>query len=176
MIAATAREVAIRPVTEADAALIVGWRGRDDVHCWLFAEERPTIEAHIQWFRSVKEREEFVIVWRGAPVGTCGLANVRVESGSAEYGIMLGEPVARGKGVALRAGRLLLARAFGPLGRSVVWAERFADNYACARHLAGLGFVTVLPAPAPRTKDGVLRKTMRACVWPRPKMHPVVED
>ncbi len=72
-----------------------------------------------------------------------GVANVRdfvnVE-GTAEFGLTIGEPDARGKGYGTEATRLVLDYAFTLLGVHNVWLDTAASNVAALRAYARAGF------------------------------------
>ncbi|MDP9362904.1 MAG: GNAT family N-acetyltransferase [Chloroflexota bacterium] len=72
-----------------------------------------------------------------------GVANVRdfvnVE-GTAEFGLTIGEPDARGKGYGTEATRLVLDYAFTVLGVHNVWLDTAASNVAAIRAYARAGF------------------------------------
>ena len=53
-------------------------------------------------------------IWR--PIGTATLFHIDYRNGSADFGISIGEPDARGKGYGMEATRLMLDYAFTALG------------------------------------------------------------
>jgi UDP-4-amino-4,6-dideoxy-N-acetyl-beta-L-altrosamine N-acetyltransferase len=151
--------VRLRPLSLEDASRVVAWRNRADVAAQLFSARPPTMDEHLAWFRALSrrtDRVEFVIETDGRPVGSIGLSNLDLGRGEAEYGILLGDPEARGKGVALAASRALLRYAFTDLDLNLVRLELFADNVAARNLYTRLGFVEITP-PAPRLKEGRLR-------------------
>jgi sialic acid synthase SpsE/RimJ/RimL family protein N-acetyltransferase len=157
-------EVTLRPMEEQDTARIVAWRARPEVADQFFSERGPTIEEHEQWFRGLVQRSdriEFVILQAQlGPVGTVGLSNIDFAANRAEYGVMLGESAARGRGLASQASSMILEYAFDVLGLDQVRLSAFADNAAALRLYERLGF---LPSPekAPaRMKGGVLRPVL----------------
>ncbi|KQR41131.1 GNAT family N-acetyltransferase [Deinococcus sp. Leaf326] len=75
----------------------------------------------------------------GRLIGYTDLADLTRLSG--EFGIALGEPATWGQGRGTRAGRLMLAHAFGPLGLREVRAEVHAPNTRSHALLRRLGFV-----------------------------------
>lgn len=125
----------MRPLEPEDAELIVSWRGREDVARQMFSDP-PTLESHLEWFTAMRQRgdrEEFVIHWLEGgdrPVGTVGLSQIDRRHARAEYGILLGDATARGKGLAREASELILRHAFVHLGLNRVFLHVFADNDA----------------------------------------------
>jgi RimJ/RimL family protein N-acetyltransferase len=80
---------------------------------------------------------------------------------TAQYGILIGEPEARGKSVALTTSRHLLQFAFSALGLSEVTLLLFADNSPARRLYEKLGFEEITPAPPARLKDGQSRNLLQ---------------
>ena len=99
------------------------------------------------------DRLEFVILHGDQPVGTIGLSNIDLAKRTAEYGILVGEDSARGKGVAKAASQLIIDFAFRALGMTRLDLTMFADNEPARRLYEGLGFARVR-ALEPRDKDG----------------------
>jgi N-acetylneuraminate synthase len=156
--------VRVRPLAREDAAMVVAWRHRPEVAAHLFSERPPTMEEHIAWFDALERRTdrlEFIIELDGKPVGTTGLSALDFGRGEAEYGILLGEAAARGKGAALAASRALFRYAFADLDLKLIRLELFADNLAARRLYDRLGFVESAPPPAPRVKEGRPRPVTR---------------
>jgi N-acetylneuraminate synthase len=156
--------VRVRPLERKDAAMVVAWRSRPEVAAALFSAEPPTLEVHLAWFEAVGKRTdrlEFVIELDGKPVGTMGLSALDFGRGEAEYGILLGEPAARGQGAAFAASRALIRYAFSDLELRLIVLELFSDNVAARRLYDRLGFVPSTPPPAPRVKAGQLREVTR---------------
>jgi len=155
-------EVRLRPLEGGDAELIVAWRSRPEVAAQLFSAP-PTLQDHLRWAEEAfrhGDREEYVICWRqqaNRPVGTIGLSAISSRHRRAEYGILVGEAGARGRGLARAASELILRRAFGPLGLKRLYLHAFADNAAAITLYERLGFVRegVLRAHARRDGDAV---------------------
>ncbi len=137
--------VLLRPMERADADAVVRMRSDPTVLAQLFGEEPPTRDGHLRWFEEMRargDRQEFVIVDRvsGRAVGTIGLSHIDPAHRRAEYGVLIGEPDARGKGLAAEASRLLLGYAFGPLGLNRVYLHVFPENEAAIRLYRRVGF------------------------------------
>ncbi len=144
--------VTLRSLAREDAETIVRWRSDPEVHAQMFAAAPPTLEGHRRWFETVEERDdrlEFVIVENGSgrPVGTIGLSGIDRANRRAEYGILIGEADARGRGLASDASRLMLAHAFRGLGLHRVYLHVFGENEAAIRLYRTLGFA----------QEGILR-------------------
>ncbi len=97
------------------------------------------------WFeaaRSDKDSVLFGIYEResGLPVGNAGLSGVRSHHRSAEFGIGIGEPWARGKGYGTEATKLVLDYGFTALGLHHIWLRCVAFNQAGIRAYEKAGF------------------------------------
>ena len=155
--------VQLRPLAADDAERVVAWRSRADVHDQLFAAAPPTLAAHHAWFADYErrtERLEFVIVDGGTPVGTIGLSNIDFAKRSAEYGVLVGEPAARGRGVAARASKLLIDFAFDALDLVELELALFSDNSAALALYRRLGF-ELASSDGSALKDGRARAVTR---------------
>ena len=148
--------VLLRRMSRADAADVVRMRADPEVQAQLFSAGPPTMEEHLRWLAQVEacdDRHEFMIVERtsGRSVGTIGLSHIDRVNRRAEYGVLIGEPDARGKGLAAEASRLLLAYAFGTLGLRRVYLHVLARNEDALRLYRRVGF----------QPEGVLRRHVR---------------
>lgn len=148
--------VLLRRMSREDAADVVRMRADPEVQAQLFSGRPPTIEEHLRWLADMEargDRHEFMIVERtsGRSVGTIGLRHIDRVNRRAEYGVLIGEPDARGKGLAAEASRLLLAYAFGTLGLRRVYLHVLARNEDALRLYRRVGF----------QPEGVLRQHVR---------------
>jgi UDP-4-amino-4,6-dideoxy-N-acetyl-beta-L-altrosamine N-acetyltransferase len=159
------KKVTLRPMRREDGEEIVRWRNASDVHAQMFAADPPTMEGHMRWFDSLQKRDdrvEFVIVeiHSGRPVGTIGLSDIDRVNRRAEYGILIGEADARGKGLAREASQLILQYAFETLRLHRVYLQVFQENEPAIRLYRGLDFA----------QEGILRQH----VWKDGKYRDVV--
>lgn len=143
----------LRPIEPGDADTIVRWRNLPEVHAQMFAQAPPTKEDHMRWFDDLGkrgDREEYVIVETGGgrPVGTVGLSRIDRVNRRAEYGILIGEADARGKGLAREASDLILDHAFGTLNLHRVYLHVFPENRKAILLYRLLGF----------EQEGILRQ------------------
>lgn len=85
---------------------------------------------------------DFAVYEQGTwqPVGTVGLFHINYRNGSADFGIFIGEPDARGKGYGTEATRLMLDFAFTALGLRNVGLTVAEWNVAGQRAYARAGF------------------------------------
>jgi UDP-4-amino-4,6-dideoxy-N-acetyl-beta-L-altrosamine N-acetyltransferase len=148
--------VLLRRMSREDAADVVRMRAEPEVQTQLFSARPPTMAEHLRWLADVEargDRHDFMIVERasGRSIGTIGLSHIDRVNGRAEYGVLIGEPGARGKGLAAEASRLLLAYAFGTLKLRRVYLHVFARNADALRLYRRVGF----------QPEGVLRQHVR---------------
>ena len=154
--------VALRRMTTGDTDTVLRMRSDPTVLAQLFSDAPPTRDGHVRWLAQIDadgDRHEFMIVERasGRPVGITGLSQIDRRHRRAEYGVLIGEADARGRGLAAEASRLLLRYAFGDLGLHRVFLHVLADNEP-ALHLYGrLGFKTEGCLRQHVFKDGRLR-------------------
>ena len=74
------------------------------------------------------------------PIGVANVRDFGTPSRTAEFGITIGEPGARGKGYGTEATRLVLDYAFTVLGVHNVWLDTADYNLAAQRAYAKAGF------------------------------------
>jgi diamine N-acetyltransferase len=156
--------VTLRRMAPEDTDDVVRMRNDPEVRARLFSGRPPTVDEHRRWLAEVEargDRHEFMIVERtsGRSVGTIGLSHIDGTHRRAEYGIVIGEPGARGKGFASEASRLVLDYAFATLRLQRVYLHVFVDNEPAVRLYRRVGFVP----------EGVLRQH----VWKDGKFHDV---
>lgn len=138
--------VLLRPMEKTDADDVVRMRSAPEVLAQLFSDEPPTRESHLRWFEQMQIqgiRQEFMIVERetGRSIGTVGLNHIDPNHRRAEFGILMGDEEARGKGLAFEASRLLLDYAFNKLGLYRLYLHVFPDNEPALHLYRKIGFV-----------------------------------
>lgn len=115
--------------------------GRD-----LSAVPRPwSLEAEARWLDHALTADPDVnlliyerATWR--PIGSTSLGDMNFRNGTAEFGLLIGEPDARGKGYGTETARLMLDYAFTVLGLQIVMLRVFAHNRAAIRAYQKAGF------------------------------------
>jgi UDP-4-amino-4,6-dideoxy-N-acetyl-beta-L-altrosamine N-acetyltransferase len=123
---------------------VVRWRSTPDILAQMFSDEPPTRATHLEWLAGIQargNRQEFVIVEcaTGRSIGTIGL-EIDSRNHRAEFGILIGEPDARGKGYAREAGKLILRYAFDDLKMHRVYLHVLVDNEPAIKLYEALGF------------------------------------
>jgi RimJ/RimL family protein N-acetyltransferase len=107
---------------------------------------RPlTLEAETAWYdgRANADGEAMFIIYERPglrPVGNSGLFQIDLRDRTAEFGIVIGEADARGKGYGTETARLVLDYAFTALGLINVMLTVFEFNLAAQRAYEKAGF------------------------------------
>ena len=104
-----------------------------------------TLEAETAWYEHASSGQggpHFTIYERptGRPIGTTGLRDIDDRHGTASFGILIGEPDARGRGRGTETTRLVLDYAFTALGLHNVMLTCFEFNLAGHRAYLKAGF------------------------------------
>lgn len=139
--------VYLRPITDSDEDTnnIIRWRNSDAVRPYFIYQKLFTVEGHQQWL----EKEIFsgkgfqFIVCRkedDKPIGCTYLRDYDSYTRKAEYGVFIGEPEEKGKGLGKEMLNLTLQFAFGELQLHKVYARAFADNMPSVMSFLKCGF------------------------------------
>ncbi len=138
--------VALGPLRRDEIATYQRWINQFETVRSLAVPPVPmTLEAETDWYESMATSTSiiiFTIFERGTmlPVGNVSLGNIDYRNGTTDFGIMIGEPSARGKGYGTEATRLMLDYAFTALGLHNVLLTVYEFNYAAQRVYAKAGF------------------------------------
>ena len=104
-----------------------------------------TDEDETDWLEAVRKDNNQVMFTiyeqgTGTPVGNTGLSGVRSPNRSAEFGLVIGERTAHGKGYGTEATKLILDYGFTMLGLHHIWLKHVAFNKAGHRVYEKVGF------------------------------------
>lgn len=156
----------LRLMTYEDTDLIVKWRNSDAVRRNFIYQALFTRESHEHWIRTQVETGNVVQmiicdIASDAPLGSVYIRDIDRRHSKAEYGIFIGEPSARGRGVGTAAARLMLYYCFAEEKLHRVYLRALADNEQAIRSYQKAGFV----------QEGLLREDVcidgqyRDIVW-----------
>ena len=127
--------VVLRLLEEADLPLTLSWRNQDHIRTWFLRTEVILEKDHLAWFERYKELDNdfiFVILAKdldNTPVGQISLYDINWGKDNAEFGrLMIGDPLAKGKGYAKEATQLLLHYGFTKMGLKDVHLEVKEEN------------------------------------------------
>lgn len=135
----------LRPMTLEDTEKIVAWRNSDAVRKNFIRQEPFTRESHERWVHTMVETGKVIqtiICELGTdrPLGSVYIRDIDRRHSKAEYGIFIGEPQARGRGIGTAAAKLMLRLCFEEEGLHRVFLRAFADNLQAIRSYEKAGF------------------------------------
>ncbi len=136
----------LRLMTWFDTDLIVAWRNSEQVRRNFVYQELFTREGHENWIRTMIETGKVVQMMicdlrGGRPLGSVYIRDIDRQHNKAEYGIFIGEPSARGRGVGTAAARLMLRYCFQEEKLHRIYLRAFSDNLQAIRSYEKAGFV-----------------------------------
>lgn len=136
--------VHLRPMTADDTAKIVAWRNREFVRKNFIYQELFTEEGQLAWIRDQVDTghvAQFVICLSdGREIGSVYFREIDRESGTAEYGIFIGEEDALGCGYGTQTAKAALDYAFTKLRLDKIFLRFLADNIGAAKSYRNAGF------------------------------------
>ena len=137
----------LRPITDADTADIVRWRNDPEVWKYFLFREPFTPEMHRDWLKTRVETGkviQYIIVDRqsGESVGSVYFRDVDVKNEAAEYGIFIGEPRARSRGLGTETARLFTGFGLNVLRLHRISLKVLGDNAVARRSYEKAGFHT----------------------------------
>ena len=158
--------IVLRPMRYDDTQFIVAWRNDPEIRSHFVFREKFDAAMHERWIRERIEKKKDVIQWMicepaedgscGRPVGSVFLRDIDRESGTAEYGIFIGERDAVGRGYGTEAARRVIALA-KEMGFKKLCLRVFEDNERAVRSYEHAGFVPVKKLQGVRCTDGVVK-------------------
>ena len=140
-------KVFLRPSERSDLDNFVRWFNDADVQRNLAMRAPMGRGAEERWFDSMVERQgkrdyHFVIclLADGRAIGTTGLHEVDLESGSAAFGIAIGETDEWGKGYGTDTLNAICDFGFGELRLERIWLDVYSGNTRGQRAYQKAGF------------------------------------
>ncbi len=141
------RWVRLRLLEHGDLPLTLRWRNDDTIRPWFFSSDLISAPVHEQWWQGYRERDDdFVFIiedttLENQPVGQASVYRVDWDRKCAEFGrLMLGEPTARGRGLARDAVNVLTAFAFDGLGLTELSLQLKQANTVAASVYESCGY------------------------------------
>lgn len=158
-------KIRLRLLDKNDLPLTLKWRNQDDIRCWFFHSAPLQPDQHAGWFDQYCQRgDDYVFIIEeiaggGLPVGQVSLYHIDPLTNKAEFGrLMIGEPAARGKGLAKSATQLILQVGFEHLGLDEIYLEVFSNNAAARKIYEDCGFINT------GEQQGVVRMSIKRTV------------
>lgn len=135
----------LRLMTWEDTDLIVAWRNSDAVRKNFIYREPFTRQGHEDWIRNMVETGKVVqtIICDLAsdrPLGCVYIRDIDRRHNKAEYGIFIGEPDARGRGLGTAAAKLMLRYCFEEEKLHRIYLRALAGNNRAIRSYEKAGF------------------------------------
>lgn len=139
-------KVTLRKITKEDTDNIVKWRNSEGVQKNFFDQDLLTPEIHTWWLENRVETgqvAQFIIVDNetGKDIGTTFIRDIDYKNKKGEYGIFIGEVIAKGKGLGTEAGKLTLEYAFNELKLHKVFCRVFTENKGAIKADLKAGFI-----------------------------------
>ncbi|MCM1192593.1 MAG: GNAT family N-acetyltransferase [Butyrivibrio sp.] len=136
----------LRPMTEQDTDNIIAWRNREDVRRNFIYREPFTRAGHENWIKTMIQtgRAVQMIICdlsSEQPLGSVYIRDVDRVHNKAEYGMFIGVPEARGRGIGTASVRLMLRYCFEEAGLHRVYMRVLAENRQSFRSCEKGGFV-----------------------------------
>lgn len=138
-------KVVLEPITKEHTSLIVKWRNNPKVRYNFIFQELFTDEMHNNWLETkvaTGEVVQFIISVKedGTPIGSVYLRDIDKTNEKAEFGIFIGEDVARGRGYGTEAAKLICQYGFEELGLHKIMLRVFAHNKGAIKAYECAGF------------------------------------
>lgn len=137
----------IRPMVQADLALVLRWRNHPEVRRHMLSRHEITSDEHQRWFeRSLQDSRRHLLIFEldRQPLGFVNFTEL-ASAGIADWGFYAAPDAPRGSGQ--RLGQAALAHGFTQLKFHKVCAQVLAQNERSLRFHRALGF----------QQEGVLR-------------------
>ena len=136
--------VHLRQMTAEDTDRIVAWRNKEFVRKNFIYQEFFTSEGHLAWIKNQVEPGhvvQFIICLQdNREIGSVYLRDIDRESGTAEYGIFIGEEDALGCGYGVQAAKLMLQYGFETLHLESIFLRVLEDNAGARKSYEKAGF------------------------------------
>lgn len=164
-VGAVGTTVRLRPVTLADAALILELRTDEDLGRHLHATP-PSLAAQEEWIARYLTRPDdwyFVVESSdGTPEGTLGIYDVTADRGAAEWGRWV---LRRGSMAAVESAALVYEVGFGQLGFDLIWCRTRAANAKVVSFHASFGLELIGTEPDPLDGQPMTRQQLTRTRW-----------
>lgn len=140
-------KLSLRFMEEEDFPLIVEWRNKDRIQKNFIYREKFTLEGQRKWKETMIDTGkvvQFMICENAAdmrPVGSVYFRDIDLEAGSAEYGILIGEDDAIGKGYGDETAELAVEYAKDVMKLKKLILRVFTYNTPAIRSYEHAGFV-----------------------------------
>lgn len=140
-------KIILRPITAHDTEMVLKWRNSEEVRRYFIYQKEITEADHRKWLSDKVEMGtvvQFIMLEKTSlhPFGSVYLRDINRHNKKAEYGIFIGDLLARGQGYGTEAARLMLDYAFKELALHKVSLRVLKDNLEAIHSYEAAGFVT----------------------------------
>jgi len=138
--------VRLRPIELDDSDDVVAWRNSASVRSNFIQRADFTVDGQHRWVAEQVQTgkvSQFIIELGEAriPVGSTFIKDIDPVHRKGEFGIFIGDPAARGRGVGTSAARLVVDHGFSALGLNRIYLRVLAHNAGAVRSYENAGFV-----------------------------------
>ncbi len=136
--------MALRPLTEHDASLLLCWRNLPEVARHMYTDHVISREEHAVWLQRALSRDDaiyWIIVCDGTDIGLASVNEIDRRQGTCSWALYLAEPGARGHGRGAYTTYTILNHAFDELRLRKVSCEALASNPIALAMYERFGFV-----------------------------------
>ena len=147
---ASVAKLELRPLARENAETMLRWMLDPEVAEDVGLRSIPTLERTLEWIARADVNARGIF-HEGCHVGNVVLDQFDTHLQTARISIYLGEPTARGQGLAFAAMRLALARGFAQHGLYRIWLTVHERNTRAIQLYSKIGF----------RREGVLRGDFR---------------
>ena len=139
-------KIVLKAITKEHTPLIVKWRNNPQVRQNFIFQDTFTEEIHNAWMDdkvASGEVVQYIIYTKplDIAIGSVYLRDVDLEKQKAEFGIFIGEDLARGQGYGRIAAQLICQYGFQQLHLHKIMLRVFASNTGAIRSYEHAGFV-----------------------------------
>ena len=125
--------VYLRKMEIEDTDMIVTWRNSDAVRTRFIYQELFTRETHLNWIKTQVNTGKVVQMIicekeNDRAIGSAYIRDIDHTHNKGEYGLFIGEEVARGKGIGREVTHLMLEYGLGELGLHRIYSRVLEDN------------------------------------------------
>lgn len=140
------KNIQLRKINIEDTDNIIKWRNNPNVKKNFCLQKDLTREEHLNWFNNkilTGEVVQFIIIDNDLdiPVGSTYLRDIDTNNKKAEFGIFIGEDLARGKGIGTESTILTIKYGFEELKLHKIFLRVFANNYSAIKAYEKAGFI-----------------------------------
>ncbi len=138
-------KITLREIKIEDTENIVKWKNNKNVKKNFCIQEDLTAEIHNKWFKDkvlTGQVKQFIIQddELGMEVGSTYLRDIDKKNKKAEFGIFIGEDLARGRGIGSKSVELTVKYAFEELKLHKVFLRVFSGNIPAIKSYEKAGF------------------------------------